>query len=302
MRGIKILSNKQWNAAEAQIAAEFTAPRGSIFDVTLSKSQRPLHPVLVNVPHSGAHYADRFLRLTRLPRSRLRSVEDTDVDKLVGPLSAQNIWMLSANFPRTYVDINRGADELPFYDGADADIRARVSAGLGVIPTHVSAHEPIYYGPVPGSVIAARLRRFYHPYHAQLRSMLAKIYGRHGSAILIDCHSMSGTGRGGLQRADFILGDDFGRSCAPATIDAIEHALTSRGYSVTRNTPFAGGYITRTYHDRPRAIETVQIEINKNLYLTPGLRRTARFARVSRDLCVAIMQIRSSAMQLDAAQ
>jgi N-formylglutamate deformylase len=50
----------------------------------------------------------------------------------------------------------------------------------------------------------------------------------------------------------------------------VESLLTGLGYSVRRNDPYAGGYITRNY-GRPReGVHALQIEVARDLYMDEG--------------------------------
>ena len=69
------------------------------------------------------------------------------------------------------------------------------------------------------------------------------------------------------RRPDFILGDLKGQSCLPSLSDAAEAALSSQGFSLVRNIPYAGGYITRRYGEPYKGIHALQIEINRSLYM-----------------------------------
>src|SRR5580693_6694346 len=67
--------------------------------------------------------------------------------------------------------------------------------------------------------------------------------------------------------ADFVLGDAHGTACAPRLTRLVEGLLSGLGYSVRRNDPYAGGYITRHY-GRPREdVHALQIEIARELYM-----------------------------------
>jgi N-formylglutamate deformylase len=47
----------------------------------------------------------------------------------------------------------------------------------------------------------------------------------------------------------------------------VETLLSEQGYSVRRNDPYAGGYITRHY-GRPReGVQALQIEVARDLYM-----------------------------------
>ena len=67
-----------------------------------------------------------------------------------------------------------------------------------------------------------------------------------------------------------MLGDAHGTACAPHITRLVETLLSELGYSVRRNDPYAGGYITRHY-GRPReGVHALQIEIARELYMDEG--------------------------------
>jgi N-formylglutamate deformylase len=69
------------------------------------------------------------------------------------------------------------------------------------------------------------------------------------------------------QVADIVLGDAHGTTCGGALVRRLEELLREHGFSVRRNDPYAGGYITRNY-GRPReGIHAIQIEILRSLYM-----------------------------------
>jgi N-formylglutamate deformylase len=62
----------------------------------------------------------------------------------------------------------------------------------------------------------------------------------------------------------------------------VEGQLSGLGYTVRRNDPYAGGYITRHY-GRPReGVHALQIEIARDLYMDEG--------RIERLLCFPTIQ------------
>ena len=68
-----------------------------------------------------------------------------------------------------------------------------------------------------------------------------------------------------------MLGDRHGISCSPLLSAFIEEAFTSLGYSVARNSPYAGGYCTVNYGKPSKGIHAIQIEINRALYMNEAL-------------------------------
>jgi N-formylglutamate deformylase len=82
-----------------------------------------------------------------------------------------------------------------------------------------------------------------------------------------------------------VLGDRYGTSCAAAVADTVESTLRGLGYAVSRNKPYAGGFITEHYGDPAAGFHAVQIEINRALYMDEReYRRSARFEYVRADI------------------
>jgi len=66
---------------------------------------------------------------------------------------------------------------------------------------------------------------------------------------------------------DIVLGDRFGASASAEITRRAERAFEQCGFSVARNTPYAGGYTTHLYGRRDDGVHALQIEINRALYL-----------------------------------
>src|ERR1700730_19273800 len=67
-------------------------------------------PLVLDSPHSGAEYPDDFAYCCPLPV--LRRAEDSYVDELFEAAPAYGATLIGALFPRSYVDVNRAADDL----------------------------------------------------------------------------------------------------------------------------------------------------------------------------------------------
>jgi N-formylglutamate amidohydrolase len=232
-------------------------------------------PVVFNSPHSGARYPAPFLAATRLDALTLRRSEDAFVDELFLPAVRLGAPLMRAHFPRAFLDVNREPYELDprMFDGrlpADANTRSlRVAGGLGTIARVVGEAQEIYAGRLPVGEALDRIEGLYKPYHARLRGVLDEMRGRFGSVLLVDCHSMPSTGlpKDEHRRADIVLGDRYGTSCAPFITDRAERMLRDSGLAVLRNRPYAGGYITEHYGNPAAGIHALQIEINRGLYM-----------------------------------
>ena len=258
----------------------------------LAAPERIAAPILFNSPHSGRVYPPSFLAVSRLGALALRRSEDAFVDELFAPVVGLGMPLLKAHFPRAFVDVNREPYELDpgMFDGElpkVANTRSlRVAGGLGTIPRIVAEAAEIYEGPLPVAEARKRIEALYRPYHAMIATTLRLLRERFGMALLIDCHSMPSTVRGQrFPRPDFVLGDRFGTSCAPRIVSAADKSLRAMGYSVARNRPYAGGHITQTYGHPASGLHTLQIEVNRGLYLREKtIEPSSRFEKLRRNL------------------
>lgn len=254
-------------------------------------------PVVVDVPHAGRCYPQAFVERARLPLRALRRSEDAYVDRLFAHGVALGAPLLVARFPRAFLDVNREPYELDprMFEGRlppFANTRSmRVAGGLGTIPRIVGDAHEIYFGRIPVEEGLARIDGLYRPYHAGLRGLVQRTQTAFGTCILVDAHSMPSTGldRDGLAKADIILGDRFGTSAAGYIIDIAEAAFTRLGFRVTRNRPYAGGFITEHYGAPATGVHALQIEINRALYMDEAtLEPHAGFAALEQAIAAAM--------------
>jgi N-formylglutamate amidohydrolase len=105
----------------------------------------------------------------------------------------------------------------------------------------------------------------------------------------VDCHSMPSIGisRDEPRRPDLVIGDRYGTSCAPLLPDTVETTMAALGYSIGRNKPYAGGFITEHYGNPASGLHTIQLELNRAIYMDERRReRGARFNQVVADFAV----------------
>ena len=256
------------------------------------RPERQTTPLVFASPHSGRSYPIEFVAAARLDPHRLRRSEDSFVDELFSAAPEHGAPLLAANFPARLLRsriANHGSsipamfeEELPPWVNTGSP---RVGAGLG-------HHRP-----------RRRLRRGDLSRQAALRRgdrprplLLAAVPRRAGRADRGDAPAVRHLPADRLPfhagdlrwrrrpPADFVLGDAHGTTCAPRAIRLVEEALIGLGYTVRRNDPYAGGYITRHY-GRPReSVHVLQIEISRALYMDESrIERLACFGAVQRE-------------------
>ncbi len=241
----------------------------------LDRPTSRLSSVVFASPHSGRDYAQDFLRQTVLDEHMVRSSEDAYVDRLFDAAPEFGAPLLRAGAPRAFVDLNRSAEELDpaLIEGVrKGGHNPRVASGLGVVPRVVANGRAIYRGKLPLAEAQRRVDLYWRPYHAALDRLMRQSLSSFGEAILIDCHSMpheavDGLARGGARRPEIVLGDRFGAAARSDIVDRIEAAFVAAGLTVTRNSPFAGAYVTQHYGRPSKGQHAIQIEIDRALYM-----------------------------------
>lgn len=265
----------------------------------LIQARNPTRPILFASPHSGQHYPLAMREKLRVPVQALRGTEDSFVDILFDQAPKCGALLVSANYSRAYLDLNRPASALDadLFMDLPPDSVAKpdrfVKAGLGCIPSRAPSGELIYKALLSWEEGEKRLIHIHAAYHTYLSHTLDAFTGQFGKAILIDCHSMPSSPHQGAKLADIVLGDRYGKSCAPALTDRVEQAFRNCGFSVARNKPYAGGYSTQHYGQPDKHVHALQIEINRALYMHEGKRtKNRRFdsvkdkiSRVIEDFC-----------------
>ncbi|MEQ8333708.1 N-formylglutamate amidohydrolase [Nisaea sp.] len=241
---------------------------------------RPAHctsPLVVASPHSGRIYPKDLLDATRLGLLDLRSSEDSFMEQVLEGANDAGAPLLTALFPRVYVDVNREPFELdpamfsdPLPDEATTD-SIRISAGLGTIARVVANSEPVYGRKLTFREAEHRIRDFYAPYHRALQRLIAEALEQFGFCLLVDGHSMPSSAvrhvRSERRPIDIVLGDCHGVTAAAAFIERAEDFFRERHYTVRRNSPYAGGFVTRHYGRPGIGVHVLQIEINRALYM-----------------------------------
>jgi N-formylglutamate deformylase len=241
-----------------------------------------LQPLLLDSPHSGHDFPADFG--AAVSEHALRDGEDCFVDELWLPATLRGVWLLAAQFPRTYLDANRHHEDvdLQLLAGAHWPHEHRPSGkaaiGKALVWRTLDDGAPIYARKLAAHEVRSRIERCHAPYHRALHQRIAATHARFGRSYHINCHSMNavsgaqGEGGAGQRRADVVLGDRDGTSCDPAFTAVVREVLVGMGYDVKVNDPFKGVELVRAYADPGAGRHSLQLEVNKRLYMDEGPR------------------------------
>jgi formiminoglutamase len=222
-------------------------------------------PLLISIPHGGTETPVELSGRIRIRRKDLFDDMDPYTREIydIGPRAAK---IIAAAVARAFIDLNRSTDDLP---PRNPD---------GIIKSMTCYKRPVYIiGKEPADNLRQELiRRYYLPYHREIRETI----GRDKKIqFALDCHSMAAEPppiapdadeKGKNKRPLICLGNVHGKSCDMGIVEKLA-ACFCKAFSldqedVSLNQPFAGGYITRTYGNKPAP--WIQVEMNRSLYLS----------------------------------
>ena len=267
-------------------------------------------PVLLDSPHSGFDWPPDFQPAA--PRAAIRTSCDAFVDELWSDAPAAGATLLAATFPRAYIDLNRAETDVDpaLLDApwpgplAPTDYSRR---GMGLIRRFALPGIPMETGPLSVAAIEHRIAHHYRPYRASLGSTLDALRTRHGAAYHLNLHSMKSRGNemnldDGAPRPDVVVSDRLGTTAAPALTAWLAARFRTAGLSVQINDPYRGGDLVGTFGRPALGFHSIQIELNRALYLDeatydrgPGFAALrAKLATVTRDFCAFVPTLPSA--------
>ena len=242
----------------------------------LKKPKKHKSSVIFNCPHSGRDYKV-LSNISKINNFDIRSSEDFFVDEFFNNVDEFGSYFLNANFPRAYVDLNRSHLEIDpklflSLPENSYSLTKKVQSGLGVIPRVVGEGKEIYDTVLNYEVAKSRLKNFYFPYHAKLKKIIELNLKKFGEVFIFDCHSMPHSSLSNIfcneeDKPDIVLGNCYGTSCKKEIFDLVSQIFENNGFKVYLNIPFCGGFITKHYGQPKESINSIQIEINRKLYM-----------------------------------
>lgn len=257
-------------------------------------------PIIFDSPHSGVHYPQDFD--FSCPFEILQTAEDHYVEDLFSCAPSIGATFLHALFPRSYIDPNRAEDDIdeallgePWSGAFPMRPSSRSAAGIGLIRRIVKPGVPVYDRILSSEEIMHRIEQYYRPYHDALAGLIGEAHYNFGQVWHINCHSMPAAtayprknmALSGRQprAADFCIGDRDGSTASVSFTRAIRDFIKGLGYYVTINDPFKGVEILERHACPASGIHSIQLEINKSLYMNETTGEvTGNYSRLKDDV------------------
>jgi len=251
-------------------------------------------PLVLSFPHSGNNYPDNFDTNPELTFEILDFPSDKYVDELYYKSLELDLISIHANFPRTYIDVNRNQHNIDtsmleqsknWYGRIHP---AGVDSGTTLFWSKTKEIYDIYSKKLSHDELKHRLASCFVPYHQKLNSEIHQMYKNHGCAYILDCHSMTqfdGKKRGHKERPQIDIGTRNGESCSKEYAECVADSFSELGYDVKINGRFVGGEIILRYGWPEIDQHILQVEVRRDLYMNEENRKKSDHFEKMQDDC-----------------
>lgn len=256
-------------------------------------------PFFVTVPHSGEKVPAEVEWLKGLSEPHLMRDVDRYVDQLYAPIIEElEIPHIISQWHRYVVDLNRKSDEYDenAVEGAPHPVGAHPK---GLHWSVTTINEPLITQPMTAELHQQLLNKYYEPFHKQVTELATRLRSPSAPNVFhLDLHSMPSVGTNlhpdpGERRADIVVSDYHGKSSRSDFVDLVKKAYQDVGFNVAYNWPYVGGGVTQRYGKPEKGHHTVQVELNRDLYMDEETKKPKEdeYAATQLRLCRAIETI-----------
>lgn len=240
------------------------------FKLQEAESQQK-YPVICDSPHSGNLFPEGVIPEAFHPV--LRRWQDRFVHHIIADAPQIGIPMLSANYSRSFLDLNRHVmdldDKMLKETPQGFEAKRRTASNVqGLFKRFGPNGEELFPHPMSYNEMQKLIDTYYTPYHVELTNLINQTKQTFGKAIHLNWHSMYSFDTQNNPRPDFVISDNMGTTCSIELTKFVKTTLEDYGYSVQVNDPFKGGEIVQQYGKPEDDVHSLQIEIRKALYMS----------------------------------
>lgn len=225
----------------------------------------------ISIPHAGELVPPEVNWLSNISFTTLMRDVDRFVDKIYQPVISQlALNYVNTDWHRYVVDLNRKLDEFDSsaVEGAICPSGTHPKGLHWVVTTW---GESLITKPMTKEVHNKLIQNCYMPFHSQIKKIREELRIK-GHVFHIDAHSMPSRGTAlhndpGGDRADIVVSDFHGKSSCLSFKNLVLQSYEMAGFKCAYNFPYVGGGITQMYGEPEKGFHTIQIELNRKLYM-----------------------------------
>lgn len=222
-------------------------------------------PFVLSIPHCGTQFPlelkDRYVP------ELVEKLDDTDwyLDKLYDFAPELGVTTIYAKYSRWVIDLNREPDSKPLYD--DGRIITELCPRTDFLGNKIYLKKE--FEPEKAEK-QRRLENYFYPYHKKIDDLLSDLKSKFGQVLFWDGHSIRRQVKT-IQTEpfpDFILGNNDQKTASETIIENTLKSLRKSVWQINHNSPFKGGFLTRSKGNPIENTHALQLEMAKDLYMS----------------------------------
>ena len=253
--------------------------------------------LFITIPHSGRKIPSEAFWLKSLSPSVLFCDVDAFVDELYEPAIKQlDLTVFFFPWLRYAVDVNRFPEDRTCQTVEGSVFRLSHGAPSEIHWHKTTLGELLIKEPLSKKQHQQLIDKYYTPFHRKIREEFQRKKKRE-KAYLLDLHSMPSVGKDfhkdtGQKRPQIVIGDRQGRSSEKQFLELVLSSYKEVGFEVALNWPYQGGRITEFYGSPKEGRNTLQVEVNRSLYMDERTgEKSSSFKVVQKQLSAALVRI-----------
>ncbi len=230
--------------------------------------------LLVTIPHSGEKIPEPASWLVGLSEPVLFCDVDRYVDKLYEDILRKlGIEWVKTDWHRYSADMNRVPTDID-RDSVEGAPNQAGTFNRGFHWVVTTLNDRLINKPMDHKTHQELINIVFNPFHNEIKNTIQKMRLSKDTQVIyhLDLHSMPS--RGTLEhrdpnqdRADIVISDQFEKSACKDFVNLVMTSYLRAGFSVRYNWPYYGGRITEQYGNPNAHHHTVQVELNRKLYM-----------------------------------
>ena len=255
-------------------------------------------PLFVSIPHAGEKVPDDIYWLKNLPTPTLMRDVDRYVDELYqGVIEKWAVESVVATCHRYVVDLNRWEGEVD-QNSVQGVLAPPGSHPKGLHWSVTTLEESLLDQPMDFELHEKIIEQYYRPFHQRVSQLHERIKKQWGVVYHLDLHSMPSVGTAlhrdrGQKRPQVVVSDFNGRSSGAFLKNLVLKSFHEAGFQVSYNWPYLGGAITQRYGDPSKHSHSLQVELNRSLYMDEHSKekREGEFEKTKAQLFQALEEV-----------
>ena len=258
-----------------------------------------MRSLIASISHAGEKVSEKAYWLKNKSEEILLCDVDRFVDKLYEPvLESLSVPVVKTPWSRYNIDCNRRPDDLDTQAVKKEGAKRSSNYSFGLYWLTTTKGDTLIEFPMTEKEHEAIFELCYRPFHKELETTIEMMKKSFKEVYHLDLHSMPSQATkvhsdSGKKRPEVNVSNNKGSSCSEFFTELVIKSYEDAGFEVILNWPYEGGGITTLYGKPQQNQHTMQVELNRKLYMDEQTKQAleGKFEEIQAKLKEAVTKI-----------